>query len=108
MTNTQPQQEETWQCFNCASENNLLFTHCYDCGYSENYITPRVEALLLKSRKDTITKVRAELKQGLPNQKDAYRDGSDLSHQIYGYNSALSEVSHLVDSILKTELEQIK
>lgn len=41
--------------------------------------------------------VRAALPQG----KDPYRDGSDLSYQMYGYNSALSEVRNTLEAAKK-------
>ena len=34
----------------------------------------------------------------LPEDKDAYRDGSNLSYEIFGYNCALSEIKYLLNS----------
>jgi len=45
---------------------------------------------------DTIDAILDIIISELPKEKDAYRDGSNLTYEIFGYNSAISEITAIL------------
>lgn len=49
------------------------------------------------NKKQTVDAIIDAVIAALPEEKDAYRDGSNLTYEIFGYNSAISEIKSILE-----------